>query len=197
MGVPPNATFDAESNTFTAPDGRKYSADGKLLDVATGKPREELDAKRLSKTAGLKALGNQGTTYATDSTEPKPELLETFPNPMKPPETMRPDSRFATGISLVPSESEFTSLCPLTGQPDFASIIVEYTPRDVCVESKSWKLYLGSYRQVREFHESCVTRIFHDLFNLLDPLYLKVTGGFTARGAIAFRPVMEYTAPDA
>ena len=71
---------------------------------------------------------------------------------------------------------EFTSLCPLTGQPDFATIVIRYTPGKWCVESKSLKLYLGSFRNVGEFHESCIARIAKDLVTLLEPSTLIVRG---------------------
>ncbi|MGH9551120.1 MAG: preQ(1) synthase, partial [Terriglobales bacterium] len=90
---------------------------------------------------------------------------------------------------------EFTCLCPITGQPDFATIVIDYVPRKRCVESKSLKLYLGRFRQFREFHESSINRIANDLIDLLDPEYLKVEGRFTARGGIPLWPRAEYNRP--
>jgi len=87
---------------------------------------------------------------------------------------------------------EFTSLCPKTGQPDFARIVVEYVPDKLCVESKSWKLYLGSFRDAREFHEACIARILRDLVKLLDPHWIRVSGEFTPRGGISINPSMTY-----
>lgn len=83
---------------------------------------------------------------------------------------------------------EFTSLCPKTGQPDFATIRIEYAPLSYCVESKSLKLYLGSFRQEGMFHEACVNRICADLVGLLDPYWINVTGEFSPRGGISFWP---------
>lgn len=80
--------------------------------------------------------------------------------------------------------SEFTSLCPITGQPDFATIRIEYIPGELCVESKSLKLYLFSFRQTGTFYEEIVNRIYSDLESLLKPRRLVVNGDFTARGGI-------------
>jgi 7-cyano-7-deazaguanine reductase len=138
-------------------------------------------------TTGLKSLGSEGTEYLMD--RPRPELLETFPNPM-------PKHNGAGTSRINITTPEFTSLCPMTGQPDFATIVVDYEPRDKCVESKSWKLYVFSFRNHGEFHESCVTRIFDDLWALLDPTYLCVHGQFTPRGGIPFWPKVERWADD-
>ena len=80
--------------------------------------------------------------------------------------------------------SEFTSLCPITGQPDFATITIEYIPGTLCVESKSLKLYLFSFRQTGTFYEEIVNRIYTDLIEQLNPRRLVVNGEFTARGGI-------------
>ena len=80
--------------------------------------------------------------------------------------------------------SEFTSLCPITGQPDFATIAIEYIPEKLCVESKSLKLYLFSFRQTGTFYEEIVNRIYTDLLEQLKPRRLVVNGDFTARGGI-------------
>lgn len=127
---------------------------------------------------GLKALGSQKTTYAYEGVDKS--LLETFPNPM-----------MKDGATIEIVAPEFTSLCPKTGQPDFATISVVYTPRDLCVESKSYKLYLGTFRMTGEFHEACVQRIFNDLWELLNPKALFVRGEFTPRGGIKFWPTCE------
>src|SRR5208283_1199844 len=87
---------------------------------------------------------------------------------------------------------EFTSLCPITGQPDFGVIVIDYEPMQRCVESKSLKLYLGAYRQLGAFQENIVNSIANDLISLLDPKYLKVEGRFTARGGIYLTPKAEY-----
>lgn len=132
----------------------------------------------------LQALGAGATKY--DFTKPDPSVLEKFENP-------------AQGSSLEISVHiecpEFTSLCPKTGQPDFATIVIDYTPREWCVESKSLKLYLMGFRMHGEFHESCCHRIATDLVNLLDPNFLRVEGKFTPRGGIPFWPKVAYFRP--
>jgi 7-cyano-7-deazaguanine reductase len=118
--------------------------------------------------------------------KPEKEALEWFENPQNRPEN--------AGKMVIRLDCpEFTSLCPKTGQPDFAKIVIEYTPNQRCVESKSLKLYLFSFRQHGEFHESCVNRIANDLISVLDPLWLKVTGEFMPRGGISIWPVVEYS----
>jgi 7-cyano-7-deazaguanine reductase len=133
-----------------------------------------------SKTEDLKKLGS-ATIYSYTGADEK--LLERFPNPMK--------NSMGMGRVLI-RQPEFTSLCPMTGQPDFATIVIEYEPKEHCVESKSLKLYLGSFRQVGEFHEACVAKIHHDLMMLLDPRTLLVRGEFTPRGGIPFWPEIKY-----
>jgi 7-cyano-7-deazaguanine reductase len=114
---------------------------------------------------------------------PDNKLLEHFPSPF--------DEN--TEHTVLIEAPEFTSLCPKTGQPDFATIVVEYVPNDRCVESKSFKLYLGSFRMHGEFHEACVARIANDLINLLHPAYIRVVGQFTPRGGIKFWPTVEWS----
>ena len=139
----------------------------------------------MTNTDHLKALGSSATKYAFD--KPDTSLLETFGNPMAAV------SGRGTIKIVAP---EFTSLCPITGQPDFATIVVEYRPRDLCVESKSWKLYLGSFRNHGEFHESCIATITQALIDLLDPWELLVRGEFTPRGGIPFWPEIWYKRPE-
>ena len=79
---------------------------------------------------------------------------------------------------------EFTSICPVTGQPDFAHIVVDYCPKDWIVESKSFKLYMGSFRNHGDFHEACTTGIGQRLVNELDPHWLRVGGYWYPRGGI-------------
>ena len=79
---------------------------------------------------------------------------------------------------------EFTSLCPVTGQPDFAHIVIDYVPGDWLVESKSLKLYLASFRNHGAFHEDCTLRIGKDLVALLEPRWLRIGGYFYPRGGI-------------
>ncbi len=99
--------------------------------------------------------------------------LETFPNP-------RPGRRYEIRFEC----PEFTCLCPMTGQPDFATISIVYTPDELCVELKSLKLYLWSYRDEGAFHEAVVNEILDDLVAAIRPLELEVKGEFFVRGGI-------------
>lgn len=87
---------------------------------------------------------------------------------------------------------EFTSLCPITGQPDFATILINYLPDEKMVESKSLKLYLFSFRNHGDFHENCINVIMKDLIRLMAPKYIEVKGIFTPRGGIAIHPYANY-----
>ena len=133
-----------------------------------------------------------GMTHYTDSlsqlgvqtaapTNPEEAVLERVPNP-------HADTLYVARFTA----PEFTSLCPVTGQPDFAHIVIDYVPGDWLVESKSLKLYLGSFRMHGEFHEAGVNRICNDLVKLMDPVWLRVKGEFTPRGGIPFWPTAEY-----
>lgn len=127
----------------------------------------------------LRHLGkNAGEIQYTD---PDMEMLDTFPNP-------NPDRKYT--ISFI--TSEFTSLCPVTGQPDFADIRIEYIPRELCVESKSLKLYLLAYRQSRSFVEALTNKILDDLVKVMNPVWIAVTTDFVARGGIGMQVVAEH-----
>ena len=123
-------------------------------------------------------LGASHTTYPTDYA---PEVLETFDN-------KHPENEYLVTFNC----PEFTSLCPKTGQPDFAKIIINYIPRVKMVESKSLKLYLFSFRNHGDFHEDCVNIIMKDLVKLMDPKYIEVIGLFTPRGGISIYPFANY-----
>jgi 7-cyano-7-deazaguanine reductase len=86
---------------------------------------------------------------------------------------------------------EFTTLCPITGQPDFAVLIVDYVPRERLVESKSFKLFLGSFRNHGNFHEDCTLYIHDRLRSTLDPQYLRVVGLWNVRGGITIDVAVE------
>ena len=90
---------------------------------------------------------------------------------------------------------EFTSLCPITGQPDFATIQIDYIPNIKMVESKSLKLYLFSFRNHGAFHEDCVNIIMKDLIKLMAPKYIEITGFFTPRGGISIHHYCNYGQP--
>jgi 7-cyano-7-deazaguanine reductase len=109
--------------------------------------------------------------------------LEVFRNP-------RPGRPYAIRFDC----PEFTALCPITGQPDFGVITLEYTPRAWCVESKSLKLYLFSFRSQGTFHEEAVNRILDDVVRACRPRWARVTGAFRPRGGIALTVAAEYPA---
>ena len=122
---------------------------------------------------GLKALG--GKTRYSETYDPG--VLETFSN-------MHPENDYWVRFNC----PEFTTLCPITGQPDFAEIRISYIPDKRMVESKSLKLYLFSFRSHGSFHEDCVNTIMNDLVKLMDPKYIEVTGLFVPRGGISIYP---------
>jgi 7-cyano-7-deazaguanine reductase len=119
------------------------------------------------------------------STSPS-KSLETFPNP-------RPGRRFEVRFDC----PEFTCLCPRTGQPDFATIRIRYVPHARCVELKSLKLYLWSYRDEGAFHEEVTNRILDDLVAATEPLEMVVEGDFLVRGGIHTVVEARYAASDA
>ena len=130
---------------------------------------------------GLSLLGNQGVVYPMNY---DPGLLETFVNKHQ-------DNDYFVKFNC----PEFTSLCPITGQPDFATIYISYVPDVRMVESKSLKLYLFSFRNHGDFHEDCVNIIMKDLIKLMDPKYIEVTGLFVPRGGISIYPYANYGRP--
>ncbi len=129
----------------------------------------------------LSLLGNQQVKYVFDY---DPGLLESFVN-------KHPDNDYWVKFNC----PEFTSLCPITGQPDFATIYISYIPGERMVESKSLKLYLFSFRNHGDFHEDCVNIIMKDLIKLMDPKYIEVWGKFTPRGGISIDPWCNYGRP--
>lgn len=152
----------------------------------------------MSRAEELKALGNSAVNKPLyEQTEVNSDLLETFPTPfsqfLDASKTDTGPARAECTVSI--TAPEFTSLCPITGQPDFATIKVRYIPNRVCVESKSFKLYLGSFRNVGQFHEACIDRIANDLILLLHPIWIEVIGEFTPRGGIAFHPRVVWKNP--
>ena len=136
------------------------------------------DSKR--KKEGLKLLGAEAKYYDNYA----PEVLETFEN-------MHPDNDYWVRFNC----PEFTTLCPITGQRDFAEIRIMYIPDKRMVESKSLKLYLFSFRSHGDFHEDCVNVIMKDLIRLMDPKYIEVIGLFLPRGGISIYPFANYGRP--
>ena len=133
------------------------------------------------KPEGLTLLGSQKTSYPTDY---EPRLLETFINKHQ-------DNDYFVKFNC----PEFTSLCPITGQPDYAAIYISYIPAEKMVESKSLKLYLFSFRNHGAFHEDCVNVIMKDLIALMEPKYIEVWGKFLPRGGISIDPYCNYGKP--
>ena len=129
-------------------------------------------------TEVITLLGNQKTRYKSDYA---PEVLETFVNKHQ-------DNDYFIKFNC----PEFTSLCPITGQPDFATVTISYVPNVKMVESKSLKLYLFSFRNHGDFHEDCMNIIMKDLIKLMDPKYIEVWGKFTPRGGISIDPYCNY-----
>ncbi len=132
------------------------------------------------KSEGLKALGGNSVYKGNYA----PEVLEAFEN-------QHPDNDYWVRFNC----PEFTTLCPITGQPDFAEIRISYIPDKRMVESKSLKLYLFSFRNYGGFHEDCVNIIMKDLIRLMDPKYIEVTGFFVPRGGISIYPYANYGRP--
>ena len=125
----------------------------------------------------LSLLGSNSTKYPNSPEEAK---LEVIPN------------KWTNNDYLVNLDChEFTCLCPKTQQPDFAKIYIKYIPKEFLVESKSLKLYLFSFRNTGIFHEFVINKIAKDLFEIMQPKFLQVTGDFLARGGISIRPVVE------
>jgi len=118
------------------------------------------------------------------STLPNKEL-EVFPNP-------KPSRDYTIHIE----SPEFTCLCPKTGQPDFATLKLEYIPDQFCVELKSWKIYLWSFRNEGGFHEDLTNRILDDLVAALKPRYMRLTADFNVRGGIYTTVTAEHRSPD-
>lgn len=116
-------------------------------------------------------------------TQPSKEL-ETFPNP-------RGGRDYTIRIEI----PEFTCLCPKTGQPDFATLLLEYVPDTLCVELKSLKLYIWSFRNEGAFHEDVTNRILDDLVRTLAPRFMRLTARFNVRGGIYTTVIAEHRSP--
>ena len=118
---------------------------------------------------GLTQLGGQ----AELPTSPDKANLERVPNP-------KPDSTYLVQFTA----PEFTAICPITGQPDFAHLVIDYVPKGWIVESKSLKLYLGSYRNHGASHEDCTVEIANRLETLLEPVWIRIGGYWYPRGGM-------------
>jgi 7-cyano-7-deazaguanine reductase len=133
-----------------------------------------------TETAGLTMLGAMTALPAN----PDEAVLERVPNP-------HGDLAYCIRFTA----PEFTSLCPLTGQPDFAHLVLDYVPGDWIVESKSLKLFLGSFRNHGAFHEACTLDIARRLVTLLEPVWLRIGGYWYPRGGIPIDVFYQTGAP--
>ena len=129
----------------------------------------------------ISLLGNKKVKYHYDYC---PEILETFQN-------KHPENDYWVKFNC----PEFTALCPITGQPDYATIYISYVTNEKMVESKSLKLYLVSFRNHGDFHEDVVNVIMKDLVKLMEPKYIEVWGKFLPRGGISIDPYANYGQP--
>ena len=136
------------------------------------------------RVAGVATARNSQLATRNMPTNPSKQL-ETFPNP-------NPERDYEISFEA----PEFTCLCPMTGQPDFATIRIRYVPDQRCVELKSFKLYLWSFRDEGAFHEAVTNRIADDLIAALQPRRMTVEGDFYVRGGIKTVVRVDFTAPD-
>lgn len=118
------------------------------------------------------------------STQPS-KNLDTFDNP-------RPGRDFTIRIDI----PEFTCLCPMTGQPDFATIIIEYVPNKLCVELKALKLYMWSFREQGAFHEAVTNEMLDDIVKVIEPNFIRIRAEFNVRGGIYTTIVAEHINDD-
>jgi 7-cyano-7-deazaguanine reductase len=125
--------------------------------------------RSVDQTGHLRVLGSGKLPGPAEP--PGPHLLEAFPN-------LFPQRNYIIRIAY----PEFTSLCPVTGQPDFADIVIEYIPDTLCVESKSFKFYMTAFRNHNAFMETITNTVLSDLYAVLSPRWCRVNGIFAARG---------------
>lgn len=123
--------------------------------------------------------------HASIPTDYDPKILETFEN-------AHPERDYLVTLRC----PEFTTLCPITGQPDFGTMMIHYIPAERMVESKSLKLYLFGFRNHGDFHEDVTNVILNDLVELMRPKYIEVKGLFVPRGGIAIHPFANWANPD-
>ena len=175
------ATKKSPPSSKAAPTQKAAAAPRAAKQTAPSTPPRKATPPSQPETAGLTKLGKV-QAYHFDA--PSAAILEAFPN------------RFPGRDYVITFEHpEFTSLCPMTGQPDFGTIRVRYVPDAHCVESKSFKLYMGAYRNEGSFMESLTNAIAEDLISTLSPRRLTVEGIFNVRGGTAITVRVEHLAP--
>jgi 7-cyano-7-deazaguanine reductase len=134
---------------------------------------------RISQYPSLTLLGRSEAAFPKTPGQAK---IETFPNP-------KPSRDYSIRLEC----PDFTSLCPVTGQPDFAEIVVEYVPDKLCIETKSLKLYLAAYRNAHAFNERVINEILDDLVRCCQPRKMKIEGKFAARGGLSLTVTAEHS----
>lgn|SRR5574343_141201 len=134
----------------------------------------------MDETKHLKSLGSNTTQYHYDG--PSKDILETFPNKY-------PNRGYSVNFTF----PEFTSLCPKTGQPDFATIKIQYVPDKLCIETKSLKLYFFAFRNHGSFMETITNKILEDLVNICNPQSMQVIGSFNPRGGVVLDVTAQYS----
>jgi len=164
-----SAAFNRAYDIHFAKKGVKYKK------MKTMKADKEIE--------GLTKLGGQKIKYQYDN--PTADLLETFLNPY-------PNRDYLTEFIF----NEFSSLCPKTGQPDFAVLTVQYIPKTRCIETKSLKLYFLAYRQYGGFMEKITNKVLEDLVKVCHPKWMIVEGDFNTRGGTQIRVEAEYNETD-
>lgn len=140
-------------------------------------------ASKRSAPSAPQHLGQRSVLSEAQIADPA-SILDTFPNP-------RPERDFSIRFTF----PEFTSVCPITGQPDFATITLDYVPDRLCVEMKSLKLYYYAFRNKGIFYEAVTNRIADDLIDKLSPRRLKLTADFAVRGGTAGTVTVDYSKP--
>ena len=157
--------------------------EGELEQLLAAALAEDLEAKKTGEKEGSGIRGffrGTGQSRGQMSTKPS-KKLEFFPNPA-------PERDYEIAFAC----PEFTCLCPKTGQPDFANFMITYIPDELCVELKSLKLYMWSFRDEGHFHEAVTNRILDDIVETVDPRYVEVAGDFFVRGGISTVVRVEY-----
>jgi 7-cyano-7-deazaguanine reductase len=160
---------------------RRNRAPAHKSQTPSTQPLPTNEPTRDEQTRGLTLLGAKSTHY---SDQYSPAILETFEN-------RHQEYDYFVKFNC----PEFTSLCPITGQPDFATIYISYIPDKLMVESKSLKLYLFGFRNHGAFHEDCINIIMKDLIKLMAPRYIEVWGKFLPRGGLSIDPYVNYGRP--